>query len=706
MLCRLLAVVSSLLSYSVLAGGTDVVLVDTLASAVVTADFGIDRNSTQTGLASLDGIRLFNGFAVFSSPDVIKTIQNLPGISSGTELMSGLFVHGGDGTDNLFLLDGVPLYQVSHFAGLFSSFNPDVVDRVDFYKSGFPARYGGRISSVVDVTMRDGDFSCYRGVFSIGLLDGRLQFEGPVVRDRTSFIVSARRSWFDALMIPAFALINRGRASRTSAAYSFYDFNVSMTHRFRHAGALSLRLYMGDDNLRMDKEISKTHYGISEILRGEDRTSGRIRWGNLVSSLSWSGPISENLRNRTMLYYTGYHSRTGISMSLWECDEEDRETVSEMTDRNTCIVSDLGLKSDFMLRCRGNRLRFGALLQRHSYLPANVSCISSSTTFPASDFSYRYLAHEVSLYAEDEVRPCGWFSANAGIRYSLFLIGGHRWHSVEPKVSLGFHSCDRLDIRVSYCEMNQPVHQIASTYFDLPGSCWMPSTMNIKPVRSRQAAVGLHSVFPFGISLDAEGFYKTMDHLLVYAGNGGIFPRLDSWETDCAEGRGLAFGAEAEIAWRTSRAGLSAAYTLSWSLRRFEALWHSWYPDRNDSRHKVTLIGTCRLGDKVEVCCAWHYHTGMRITVPTHSFGDYDLYGSPNNAKLPDYNRLDLGVNIHKTTRRGNESIWNVSIYNVYCRLNPVNGTLDEESGRRHARVYALVPIIPTFSYTLKFRCK
>lgn len=213
MLCRLLAVVSSLLSYSVLAGGTDVVLVDTLASAVVTADFGIDRNSTQTGLASLDGSRLFNGFAVFSSPDVIKTIQNLPGISSGTELMSGLFVHGGDGTDNLFLLDGVPLYQVSHFAGLFSSFNPHVVDRVDFYKSGFPARYGGRISSVVDVTMRDGDFSCYRGVFSIGLLDGRLQFEGPVVRDRTSFIVSARRSWFDALMIPAFALINRGRAS-------------------------------------------------------------------------------------------------------------------------------------------------------------------------------------------------------------------------------------------------------------------------------------------------------------------------------------------------------------------------------------------------------------------------------------------------------------------------------------------------------------
>lgn len=701
----LLVSVSVLLPYSAFAGGAGYMSADTLASAVVTADSGIDRNSTQTGLSVVDGSRLSGGFAVFSSPDVIKTLQNLPGVASGTELLSGLFVHGGDGADNLFLLDGVPLYQVSHFAGLFSSFNPDVVDRVDFYKSGFPARYGGRISSVVDVTTRDGDFCCYRGVFSIGLLDGRLQFEGPVVRDRTSFIVSARRSWFDAIMVPAFALINRGRAFRTSAAYSFYDFNASVTHRFRHAGSLAFRFYMGDDNLRMDREESKTHYGVSEIRRGEDRTSGRIRWGNLVSSLSWAGPVTESLRNRTVLYYTRYHSRTGIYMSLWECDDEDRETVSEMTDKNTCVVSDCGLKSDFTLSSRMNRLRFGASLQMHSFFPSN-SAMSSSRAFPSSDFCCRYSAHEVSLYAEDEVRPCGWFSANAGIRYSLFMIGGHQWHSIEPKLALGFHCCDLLDIRMSYCEMNQPVHQVASTYFDLPGSCWMPSTAKIRPVHSRQAAFGFHSVMPFGISVDAEGFYKTMDHLLFYTGTGSIFPSLESWETDFTAGRGLAFGADTEISWRTSRVELLAAYTLSWSLRRFAELWHGWYPDRNDSRHKVTLSGTCRLGANVEVYCAWHYHTGMRITVPTHSFGDNDLYGCPNNARLPDYNRLDLGMNIHKTTRRGNESIWNVSIYNVYCRLNPVNGTLDEESGRQQARVYALVPIIPTFGYTLKFRCK
>ena len=198
--------------------------------------------------------------AFFSSPDVIKTLQNLPGVASGTELLSGLYVHGGTGSDNLFLLDGVPLYNVSHLAGLFSSFNTDVVESLDFYKSGFPARYGGRLSSVVDVKTRDGDFEDYHGVFSIGLIDGRLQYEGPIVKGKTSFNVAMRRSWMDLVMIPGCKILNNSfKGSRkVDLRYSFQDVNARLTHLFSEDSRLSMNFYYGHDGLKQSEE--KGHF--------------------------------------------------------------------------------------------------------------------------------------------------------------------------------------------------------------------------------------------------------------------------------------------------------------------------------------------------------------------------------------------------------------------------------------------------------------
>ena len=252
---------------------------DSITEARITADkYAEKATRSQTGHKRLEEADFIYGNVVFSSPDLIKALQNLPGVNPGTELMSGLYVHGGEGSDNLFLLDGVPMYQISHLGGLFSSFNTDVVGHLDFYKSGFPARYGGRMSSVVDVSTRDGDFNDYRGTFMIGLIDGRLQFEGPIVRGKTSFNVAVRRSWMDAVLVPVIALVNRRNREEgetVGGTYSFYDMNASVTHKFSDA-----RVFPQDMSvLRLSVPYAVLKFPFSSSTTGEYcESSFSFRW--------------------------------------------------------------------------------------------------------------------------------------------------------------------------------------------------------------------------------------------------------------------------------------------------------------------------------------------------------------------------------------------------------------------------------------------
>lgn len=332
---------------------------DTLAAAVVTA-LENRSASTQTGLERLDKSRISNGFALLSTPDVLKVIQALPGVASGTELMSGLYVHGGDGSDNLFLLDGVPMYQVSHLAGLFSSFNADVLDRVDFYKSGFPGRYGGRLSSVVDVRTSDGDFYDWSGVFSIGLIDGRLQFDGPIVRNKLSFNVALRRSWLDVLSVPGFAIANRGKLEQKDAGYSFTDANASLAWKVSDGNKLTARFYLGDDALRLMESTTIKEYGTDRVYSGTDETSGRIRWGNILGSLAWDGSVSENLGYNVTAYYSRSMSRVKFGVSDWSLTDADEELINSVTETNRSLTEDIGIKADVIyIPHRNHHLRLG-----------------------------------------------------------------------------------------------------------------------------------------------------------------------------------------------------------------------------------------------------------------------------------------------------------------------------------------------------------
>lgn len=221
------------------------------------------------------------------------------------------------------------------------------------------------------------------------------------------------------------------------------------------------------------------------------------------------------------------------------------------------------------------------------------------------------------MYAEDEMALTGWLKVNAGIRYAPMFVRGKVWHHVEPRVAVRFRCSDRVAIKASYTEMSQFAHNVATTYLDLPTNCWMPSTEKIAPMHSRQAAVGVYTELPYGLVLDVEGYYKTMEHLLEYVGGSSLFPSLDRWETDFSEGSGRACGMELKFGYRTPATDVFLYYTLSWSQRHFAALYHSWYPDRNDNRHKITVVANHKFSEKFDVYAAWHYHTGSHMSVAT-----------------------------------------------------------------------------------------
>ena len=686
---------------------------DTINESVVTALIDSKRNSTQTGLKRIDSRDLNSGFALFSTPDVIKTLQMLPGVSSGTELLSGFYVHGGDGSDNLFLLDGVPVYQVSHMLGLFSSFNTDVISSIDFYKTGFPARFGSKLSSVVDVTTKDGDFNEYHGLFGIGLIDGRLQFEGPLWKGKTSFNVGLRRTWTETLTMPVLALVNKYNSpDKTNIRYAFTDLNAKITHKFSERSRLSANFYTGRDvGEYMGKNVSQYYDGEGIYHNEISQVDIGLSWGNILGSLNWDYGFSNTLSMRNIAYYSG-------SLSNLFFSSKDIDTFKNSISNGAYNMSDvhnIGLKSDFHhIPDPRHKLRYGATLQYHIYCPNAtaksdiVKDVMSFTQIAYAD-SLRYDTVEASVYAEDEIAVTDAFTVNAGLRYGIYSSGRKVWHSLEPRLAMRYSFNDKLSARVSYTEMSQPSHLVSSMYIDLPTNSWLPSTAQVRPSRSREVAGGIYTALAYNLHLNVEAWYKQMSHLLEYAGAYNIFPPLTNWESCYRSGKGRSWGAEIDFGYDNGRTEANVYYTLSWSQRKFDDFYRGWYSDRNDNRHKLTIMARHKFTKRFEIYGAWNWHSGNRVTMATHETDDEKyLYTQPNNVKLPDYHRLDVGMNFIRNTKRGNTSIWNLSIYNAYCRPNPITASIESRSeGDRRFSLYGMsvgvIPIVPTFSYTLKF---
>lgn len=681
-------------------------LADTLESAVVSAERGLRSRTSGAGLKRLDSKTLNQSFAFLSIPDAIKIVQMLPGVMSGTELLSGLYVHGGDGSDNLFLLDGMPLLQVTHFGGLFSTFNTDIIKSINFYKSGFPAKFGGRLSSVLDISTSDGSADSYSGSFSIGLLDGRFNFQGPLIKNKMSFNIAMRRSWLDLISTPTLKIVNKGKNNKALGGYEFYDINANLLYRASKNNDLSLKFYMGKDKLHYSESRRSKVYG-KELYYAESGENIRAAWHNFASSLNWKHRFNDKIKCSSRLFYTR-GSSDGTSGSLGYDVVDDILSIKSETNKVLSTIHNIGVANDFEFNFGEKHLNVGFLYQNSHYNPRSSKDLSKDNKATAASFEYRYNTNEISAYAEGDF-AFGSFSLTTGMRLAYYMMQTADYFRLQPRVAANYQLGSDVEITGSYSFMSQFSHLASSIYLDLPTNLWLPSTADVKPSDSHHIALDILYRFSPKWKANLGGYFRTLDNCLLYYGKPSWFMNLDKWEKNMKAGKGLAYGAEFELGYDTERFQAKLYYTLSWSKRFYRDLYPEWFPDKFDNRHKITLAATYNINKKWELNASWNYHSGNRVTLPEQLVSvpgkkeDLVVFSKPYNAKMPDYHRLDIGVN-YKKRRRRHESVWNFSIYNVYCRLNPfIMGFAYAEDGRVVANVRSLIPIIPSFGYTIKF---
>ncbi len=702
--------------------------------------------STQMGALEINQQTIRSTPVMFGEADIIKTLQLTPGVSSGTEGTAGMYVRGGNVDENLFLIDGNPVYQINHIGGIFSAFNPEAISGMDFFKSGFPSRYGGRLSSVVDVHMKEGNMKEYHGSTTLGLISGNLNFEGPIVKDRTSFNISLRRTWLDVLSAPALAIANKITKKdgiRTRARYAFHDLNLKVNHIFNDRSRMYFSLYNGNDVLKGGSTDYPSDF-YSDVKSYNYDTDVSLRWGNIMATTGWTYVFNNRLFGKFSGVFTRYHSK----LRSTELDIEGKEGESGYSERfsenstNTGIM-DLGVRTSFdYLPVHSHHIRFGGDYLVHRFRPEynRSSSFDKSQDF-ISNINKEYAndllwGHEAGVFAEDDWTLLPSVRINAGVRFSLFNVQGKTYTGVEPRVSLRWLLADNLSFKASYSRMNQYVHLISNSFISLPTDAWMPVTRKLKPLLSDQVSAGFYYDLNKTYSFSVEGYYKTMENLLEYRDGHTFTPSYLNWEDKLTAGDGRAYGAEFMVRKETGRTTGWIGYGLSWADRKFDELnLGERYPARFDNRHKLNIVVMHKISPKVEISAAWSYASGNHVTLSLENYMEngsliyvhgngYDLpytgswgidyYEGRNNYQLPAYHRLDLGIKIYRPKKKGRMGIWTVSIYNVYSRMNPFMIHKTDKEVRDPSSSYGykvvpvfktvgIMPIIPSVSYTYKF---
>ncbi|WP_319500677.1 TonB-dependent receptor [uncultured Draconibacterium sp.] len=680
---------------------------------------------TQMSLIELPTARIEKLPVILGEPDVLKVIQLLPGVQAGTEGTSGIYVRGGGADQNLFLLDGVPVYNASHLFGFFSVFNSNAVKTVNLYKGGFPARFGGRLSSVVDIRMKEGNDQEYKGEFSVGLISSRFSFEGPINKGKTAFIVSGRRTYIDVLAQPFIQLANKKADNEDiNAGYYFYDLNAKINHRFSDRDRLFLSMYSGKD-----KAYDKSKFTSVES-NYYDKYNDNLGWGNITSALRWNHVFSPKLFSNATLTYSKYRFDVESDYEYTEQEHYDRDYFRYMSG-----INDVTAKIDFdYYPAINHSLKYGASNTWHTFRPGvnhEKTTIDEDGYQLDQDTTYgnqNIAATEFDAYVEDSWNITPRLNANIGLHFSWFNVQNTNYTSFQPRLALRYLVSDNLSVKASYAKMSQYIHLLSSSTISLPTDLWLPTTQNVKPQNSQQWAVGAAYNHKKGYEFSVEAFYKKMDNLIEYKPGATFSGVGEGWESKIETGKGWSYGAEFMLEKKTGKTTGWLGYTLSWSNRKFDNLnFGETFPAKYDRRHDVNLVLNHEVSKKFDIGLAWVYGTGNATTLGAQDYsamlpgmgryqseGVITYYGGRNSYRMPAYHRLDLSMNFHKQKKRGVRT-WTVGLYNAYSRQNPFFVYWDSKTivvpspeGDYYKRKpvlkqVSLFPLIPSVSYTFKF---
>lgn len=684
------------------------------------AETGI--SATQMGAINVPLNILKSTPSLLGEADVMKTIQMLPGVQAGTEGSAGIYVRGGGPDENLILLDGILLYNVDHVLGFFSVFAPEAVKKVSLYKGSFPARFGGRLSSVIDVRTNDGNMYNYHGTIGVGILSSKLQLEGPICKGRTSFNISGRRSYLDMVARPFFK-------DGTDLGYYFYDLNVKLNHKFNDKSRLFVSFYKGKDQFYLERKHNKEYF--------ETKDKVEFNWGNTLAAVRWNYMLSPKLFSNTTVAFTQYNFD---SESKW-----DEYGFTKLKTLYRSGIKDWTGKMDFdYYPLPKHHVKFGVNYLYHNFKPEVESSSAqnmeggqlSDTTYVSLSNSHIY-ASEGSVYAEDNFDITSRLSMNAGLHFSFFYVKNTTYTSLQPRFSVRYQLTDNIALKTSYTKMNQYIHLLSSYTISLPNDLWVPATNRIKPMRSHQYAVGGYYTGVKNWEFSAEIYYKDMRNVLEYKDGATFLGSSYNWEDKVEMGKGRAYGMELMI---QKTMGLTTgwlAYTLAKSERKFDKAGINqgeWFPYKYDRRHHISLTLNHKFSDRIDVGATWEFYTGGTTTLggekafvidPTDvpGLGNYisqmeqnsngpitevNYINNRNNFRMPSSHRLNIGINFRKRKKYG-ERIWNFGIYNVYNAMNSTYIYRYSKAGENEQRKrdvlgkVTILPIIPSVTYTYKF---
>jgi hypothetical protein len=683
-----------------------------LAQEVVVSAKKRDANvkNAQMGKFTLPIEQIRSIPAFLGEVDLLKTIQFLPGVRNAGEGSAGIYVRGGGPDQNLILLDDAPVYNTGHLFGFFSIFNADAIKNVTLIKGGMPAQYGGRLSSVLDVSMKEGNNQKFQVDAGIGIIASRLSVQGPLKKNKSSFIVSGRRTYIDALTKP---FIKSGSQFKGSGYY-FYDLNAKVNYIFSEKDRLYLSGYFGRD--------------VFDYVNNKQSLKFNIPWGNSTGTLRWNHVFNNKLFGNTTAVYNDYNFSFNAAQNDFEL-------------KLSSGIRDLSLKQDFDLYpYTGHKLKFGGIYTYHKFTPSVISGKQDSTVFKPNNAQIKY-AHEAALYIQDDWEINDKIKIHAGLRYSWFQQtgpykiyqtddNGNRTDStvfgrgkavktyggLEPRFTIRYALDDETSIKGSVTRNLQYIHLVSNAGTTLPTDIWVPSTYKVKPQVSWLYAAGLFKNFKDNMyETSVEVYYKQMQNQIEYK-EGFVPSSLDDTENSFVFGKGWSYGAEFFINKTKGRLTGWIGYTLSWTWRKFPDLnFGEKYPAKYDRRNDMSVVAIYELNKKWKLSASFVFGTGNSATLPQRFYIVGGIltqeYSRINEYRLPSYHRLDFSAIMtpKKNIKRKWKSEWVFSVYNAYNRRNPYfiyfnqtgspfNGTLEIQ-----AKQVSLFPVIPAITWNVKF---
>ena len=665
--------------------------------------------NAQMGKIELTMNQIRNIPAFMGEIDLLKALQLLPGVRNAGEGNSGFYVRGGGPDQNLIILDDAVVYNPGHLFGFFSVFNSDAIKNVSLIKGGMPAQYGGRLSSVVDIVMKDGNINKLQMDGGIGLVASRFSIQGPIQKNKASFIISARRTYIDAVIKPFI----KKSSSFYGSGYYFYDLNAKVNYRFSDKDRLYISGYFGRD--------------VFDFVNGKRSFSTNIPWGNSTATLRWNHVFNRRLFSNTTLLYNDYKFKFSASQENFEIGLSSG-------------IKDGTLKTDFdYYPLPNHKLKFGGMLTYHKFIPNVASGRQDSVVFKPNNESNKFAA-EAALYIQDDWELGEKWKINYGLRYTSFTqIGpytryvkdadGNKLDStvfgsfkpvktyggLEPRVTLRYALDDETSLKAAVSRNYQYIHLVSNSGNSLPTDLWVPSTYMVKPQISWQYAAGFFKNFSDNkYETSIEVYYKNMKNQVDY--KEGYTPSLQDPEEEFVFGKGWSYGAEFLVNKQKGQFTGWVGYTLSWTWRKFSQLNEGEkFPTRYDRRHDLSVVTNYEAGKKWKFGAVFVYGTGNAITLPERFYFINGVltqeYSKLNQYRMKAYHRLDLSATYTPVPKKKRKVLgyWVFSIYNTYSRLNPYFIYFDQEGSAANgdlkveAKQVSLFPVIPAVTWNFKF---